>query len=178
MGITTTMDKLQKLLQSKQSLIDIVNEKAGTNYTINSKLSDVINSVSNINGGTTYPEYDGEFEGNGELVIAGYTVKIQYRITHGIFENTTKLKINTAPSSEDDAEYINDMFFIENTLVGIVEGVNKVYIWGYSALVYEDDENFEPIFLEDDGHLTYDTAYELVITHDCTITLVTCKEDK
>lgn len=47
----TTVDKLQKLLQSKQNLVNVVNEKVGTNYTIDSKLSDVINSVNDISGG-------------------------------------------------------------------------------------------------------------------------------
>lgn len=170
----TTVDKLQKLLQSKQNLVNIVNEKVGTNYTIDSKLSDVINSVNTISGGSgsSYPEYDGEFEGNGELVIPGHTVKIQYKTSYEIFTTITKLKVNTAPSFESDAEYTNNEFFEEDTLISIVDDVNKVYMWGSSAVVYKDDENFEPIFLEENGHTTYDTAYELVITQDCTITLV------
>ena len=44
----TTADKLQRLVEGKQAIVDAVNSKANTSLTINSKLSDVASSISNI----------------------------------------------------------------------------------------------------------------------------------
>lgn len=46
----TTADKLQRLVEGKQAIIDAVNSKANTSLTINSKLSDVASAISSISG--------------------------------------------------------------------------------------------------------------------------------
>ena len=47
----TTAQKLQKLVDNKQLIIDSVNAKAGTAFTINSKPSDIANAIANIESG-------------------------------------------------------------------------------------------------------------------------------
>ena len=47
----TTAQKLQKLVDNKQLIVDSVNAKAGTSFDINSKLSDVANAIENIESG-------------------------------------------------------------------------------------------------------------------------------
>ena len=47
----TTTQKLQKLIQTKQKLVDNVNTMCGTDYNVNSKLEDVANSVLDIQTG-------------------------------------------------------------------------------------------------------------------------------
>lgn len=47
----TTAQKLQKLVENKQLIIDKVNNKAGTSFDINSKLGDVANAIENIQSG-------------------------------------------------------------------------------------------------------------------------------
>ena len=165
----TTVDKLQKLLQSKQSLVNIVNEKAGTNYTINSKLSDVINSVNNISV-ETYQEYEGEFEGNGELVLPGFSVQLYYETNYYVNFNYpyTKLKIGSKPTSENDYDFNINTEYEFKTLISNIENVNKIYVWGYGI----SNMNSEYVDLESNGYTTYSNAYEITITQDCSITLV------
>jgi hypothetical protein len=172
----TTVDKLQKLLQSKQTLVNIVNEKVGTNYTINSKLSDVINSVNNISGGSgsSYPEYDREFEGNGELVVPGFNIQLYYSTVLSTNTVYTKLKIGSKPTSESDYDFYNTIHNLqeEPTFISTINDTEKVYIWGAYCIINQMTDT-EPIFLEDEGYTTYNNAYELDITEDCTLTLVT-----
>lgn len=168
----TTVDKLQKLLQSKQNLVNIVNEKVGTNYTIDSKLSDVINSVNDISGGSSYPEYDGEFEGNGELVLPGFSVQLYYSADIGTSIVKTKLKIGSKPTSENDYDFCNDMSsWQEPIFISTIDDITKVYIWGAFCTINHMTDP-EPIFLVDDGYSTFNNAYELDITKDCTLMLV------
>ena len=47
----TTADKLQHLINGKQSVVNSVNNKANTNYTINSKWSDIAASIDSISSG-------------------------------------------------------------------------------------------------------------------------------
>lgn len=47
----TTADKLQRLVEGKQAIVDAVNSKASTSLSINSKLSDVASAIENIQSG-------------------------------------------------------------------------------------------------------------------------------
>ena len=81
----TTAEKLQKALANKQSLVDIVNSKAGTSYTINSKLSDIVETINTKwSSGSS-----ATVEGN-TLVVTNATVEDNtLTLSSGSVENNT-----------------------------------------------------------------------------------------
>ena len=123
----------------------------------------------NLGSGVTYDKYTGKFTGNA-IIVNGYTVKIKFRTVYGV-GITTKLKINSAPSSNYDADVVNTASsFDETTIRATFTDVEKVYIWGASYLIEsEESGDFgEVISLVND----YTQATEVEIKKNCTIMLV------
>lgn len=169
-GETLEGQRLAKLLENKETIVQNVNAKTGLQYDINSKFSDVANSILEIEGGgTTYPEYDGEFVGNA-IIVNGYTVKIKFRTIQGMGV-TTKLKINNAPSTNYDTNVENTAISFDDTIIrATFTNVEKVYMWGLSyAITSEETGNYgNVISLPND----YTQATEVEIKEDCTIMLI------
>ena len=98
--------KLQKALENKQLIITSVNNKAGTNYDINSKPSDIASSIDNISsGGVTIPQVnnvafnDGIISWNEPNIeeLEQYNPSISYLVSVNSTElETTETSLNVA----------------------------------------------------------------------------------
>lgn len=84
----TTADKLQRLVEGKQAIVDAVNSKANTSLTINSKLSDVASAINGISSG-----------GGSENLLQN---KLNTREARGLFAYWTEKNLD---------EYINSLNF-------------------------------------------------------------------
>ena len=126
----TTADKLQRLVEGKQAIVDAVNSKSNTSLTINSKLSDVASAINNISVGTNTSDAtavasdilksktaytaDGKVEGtietyNGETV--GGAEKQQNLLQKQIDEHTARGLFAGWVSNRNLDEYINSLDF-------------------------------------------------------------------
>lgn len=98
----TTAEKLQKALANKQSLVDIVNSKAGTSYTINSKPSDIVETINaqwGEGGGIDGVTLDGT-----ELIIDKSNLDGIYIDNYNITYNVADKEVNI--NNTDDIYYI------------------------------------------------------------------------
>ena len=104
----STADKLQKLVEGKQAIVNAVNSKANTSLSINSKLSDVANAISDITSGSSEipegyikPSGNKEISSNGNYDITEYaSVSVNVPTTGGSCEPTgLPLEVDSLPSS-------------------------------------------------------------------------------
>ena len=109
-GEETTADKLQKLIDNKQVIVDSVNAKAGTSYDIHSKPSDIANTITNIETGgsgtdtsdaTATPNdiLKGKTAYTAEGKVEGTIETYNGSMTEGAEQTGLPLEVDSLPSS-------------------------------------------------------------------------------
>lgn len=108
----STAQKLQKALDNKQLIVDSVNAKAGTSYDINSKPSDIANTITDIETGSNGLPIE-----VNELPTLGTAVP-----TSGMIE---KVYVNTSLSTQEVIDILEKLTFVPYQ--------NDTYIWACLA---------------------------------------------
>lgn len=124
----TTAQKLQKLIDNKQLIIDKVNSKAGTSFDINSKLSDVANAIENIQGGGGIPEGYIKPSGNKEITSNG-----DYDITEfaSVSVNVPTTGGSAGGTAVPNSGYVEKVYLntslSKEEVMSIIESANLTY---------------------------------------------------
>lgn len=113
----TTTDKLQKLIEKKKDLVDSVNSKAGTNFSINCDLCDIAETIKNIEGGGGItPTGTLSINKNGTHNVSSYEkVSVNVSIPDGYIQPTGTLSI-TENNSYDVSSYANVEVNVPNVI--------------------------------------------------------------
>ena len=132
----TTAQKLQKLVDNKQLIVDSVNAKAGTAFTINSKPSDIANAISDITSGGGIPEGYIKPSGNKEITENG-----DYDITSfaSVSVNVPTTGESAGGTAVPNSGYVEKVYV--NTSMS-VEEVNSLI----DSVVYEVNEGGYTMF--------------------------------
>lgn len=167
----TTADKLQRLVEGKQAIVDAVNSKANTSLTINSKLSNIASVIGNIIGsggvnisdatanvndilkGKTAYTADGKVEGTIETYNGAMTEGAE-QISTGL-----PIEVDSLPSSGTavpnsgmvENVYINTSLSVEE-VVSIIESANLTYQNDYIYIVCSNEDGSNAIMVANYGN--------------------------
>ena len=136
----TTADKLQRLIEGKQAIVDAINSKANTSLTINSKLSNIASVISNISGSGGVNISDATANAND--ILKGKTAYTAYGKVEGTIETYNGENENGAilddmlqarVDSNNSCEYLfyyytgNNVDFIKNLDTSNVTDMNHMF---------------------------------------------------
>ena len=107
----TTADKLQHLINGKQLIVNSVNNKANTNYTIDSKWSDISTAIDNISVGIV-PEGVLNITSNNTYDVTNYaSVVVNVPIPSGYIKPSGTLSV-TSVGTYDVTNYASATFSV------------------------------------------------------------------
>ena len=108
----TTAQKLKKVLENKQLIVNSVNTKAGTSFDINSKISDIVDAIENIEAGSS-----GSCEPTGEPLVVEKLPDAPTAIPHeGYVEN---IYLNSELSFEEIYNILSSLTYTDLSSYGL-----------------------------------------------------------
>lgn len=114
----TTADKLQKLVEGKQAIVNAVNSKANASLTINSKLSDIASTINDISSGVNLLQKKIDSKNATGLFAYWPETNLDEYINSLDFSNVTDMRymfnncINLTSIPQLNTSKVNNMYYM------------------------------------------------------------------